>query len=149
MQAGIAQSQLTDFQDEVAKRRKVLLRLGHITADGLLTVKGKAAAEVRGPARCRMRFVRMQLLCLCVCEIRFVQLSCCVCAKCTGPAVAAQMLLDCKLPQTDRDCSDLRHASLLVGPPRPPVLHPATPALCDSVADSAQRLSRRSTLRTS
>ena len=47
MQAAIAQSHLSDFRDEVSKRRKVLRKLGHITDDGMLTIKGKAAAEVR------------------------------------------------------------------------------------------------------
>jgi rRNA-processing arch domain len=46
VQDALAQSLLGAFKEEVAKRRKVLRRLGHITDDGMLTVKGKAAAEV-------------------------------------------------------------------------------------------------------
>ena len=47
LQAKIAQSQLSDFKSQVKMRRKVLRKLGHLTADGLLTSKGKAAAEVQ------------------------------------------------------------------------------------------------------
>lgn len=46
VQARVAKSHLDEFQEEVVKRRKVLRRLNHITEDGLLTAKGKAAAEV-------------------------------------------------------------------------------------------------------
>lgn len=46
LQEKIAQSQLSDFKSQVKMRRKVLRKLGHLTADGLLTSKGKAAAEV-------------------------------------------------------------------------------------------------------
>lgn len=46
LQGKIAQSQLSDFKSQVKMRRKVLRKLGHLTADGLLTSKGKAAAEV-------------------------------------------------------------------------------------------------------
>jgi hypothetical protein len=53
LQAAMAHSQLSDFHDEVVKRRRVLRKLEHITADGLLTVKGKAAAEVRAPPQRR------------------------------------------------------------------------------------------------
>jgi superfamily II RNA helicase len=49
LQAKIAQSQLTNFKSQVKMRRKVLQKLGHLTSDGLLTAKGKAAAEVRAP----------------------------------------------------------------------------------------------------
>lgn len=47
LQAKIAQSQLSDFKSQVKMRRKVLRKLGHLTQDGLLSSKGKAAAEVR------------------------------------------------------------------------------------------------------
>ena len=47
VQQALAQSQLTDFEEQVAKRRRVLRRLGHLTAENMLTAKGKAAAEVR------------------------------------------------------------------------------------------------------
>lgn len=40
-------SQLEDFREQVSKRRRVLRKLGHISAEGMLTVKGQAAAEVR------------------------------------------------------------------------------------------------------
>lgn len=46
LQGKIAQSQLSDFKSQVKMRRKVLRKLGHLTSDGLLTSKGKAAAEV-------------------------------------------------------------------------------------------------------
>lgn len=51
VQQALAQSQLTDFKEQVAKRRRVLRRLGHLTAENMLTAKGKAAAEVRARAR--------------------------------------------------------------------------------------------------
>jgi len=44
----ISRSQLKSFQHEVSRRRQVLARLEHCTADEVLTIKGKAAAEVRG-----------------------------------------------------------------------------------------------------
>lgn len=46
LQGNIAQSQLSDFKSQVKMRRKVLRKLGHLSAEGLLTSKGKAAAEV-------------------------------------------------------------------------------------------------------
>jgi ATP-dependent RNA helicase DOB1 len=46
LQVAMQKSQLADFKDEVELRRRVLRRLGHLTAQNMLTVKGKAAAEV-------------------------------------------------------------------------------------------------------
>ena len=66
MQARIAKSHLDEFQEEVVKRRKVLLRLGHITEDGLLTVKGKAAAEVCAFESDALAYNR---LCTCTCTL--------------------------------------------------------------------------------
>ena len=46
IQVAIDGSQLDDFREQVTKRRRVLRKLGHLTSDGMLTVKGQAAAEV-------------------------------------------------------------------------------------------------------
>lgn len=43
----IGRSELASFRDEVECRRSVLKKLGHLDSEGVLTVKGKAAAEVR------------------------------------------------------------------------------------------------------
>ena len=53
MQGALAQSQLDDFRAQVGKRRRVLRKLGHLNDDGMLSVKGKAAAEVRASAYLR------------------------------------------------------------------------------------------------
>jgi superfamily II RNA helicase len=45
LQVALQRSQLTDFRDEVQRRRRVLRRLGHLTGTGMLSAKGKAAAE--------------------------------------------------------------------------------------------------------
>lgn len=47
LQAKLARSQLTEFQNEVKIRMRILKRLGHFDTEGILTAKGKAAAEVR------------------------------------------------------------------------------------------------------
>lgn len=47
----IGQSELSSFREEVECRRKVLKRLGHLNSEGVLTLKGKAAAEVRACCR--------------------------------------------------------------------------------------------------
>lgn len=46
LQTKLARSQLTDFKNEVKMRLRVLKRLGHFDKQGMLTTKGKAAAEV-------------------------------------------------------------------------------------------------------
>lgn len=46
LQTKLARSQLTDFKNEVKIRLRVLKRLGHFDRQGMLTDKGKAAAEV-------------------------------------------------------------------------------------------------------
>lgn len=46
LQTKLARSQLTEFQNEVKMRLRILKRLGHVNAEGMLTAKGKAAAEV-------------------------------------------------------------------------------------------------------
>lgn len=47
LQTKVARSQLTEFQNEVKMRLRVLKRLGHFDSVGMLTAKGKSAAEVR------------------------------------------------------------------------------------------------------